>query len=1564
MAYASSPDLVEARCWSRFRAALLGVLVSSAQAEPPGFPETSNERLGVRVIRHELVGGFGDARPVAPDGRLLLVNLQLVNRVTADLVFEEGVSESLSLPLSGFQLLWNGQGVAAGVDHLAGQPGHLPDPVVLKFSGAKDDGHLVFEVPGGEPSTLALILQEETIGTLRVDLLGTTLPDAEDLGGTGKLVKHPKLPAPDPPSRHERLVARTQDLLKELAGLPAPPGATVPHSQLRTLQPGDTISEKLDGETRRLEYALEINAEQASFLHEIAVVHSKEPLSFELSDEDGNLLWREGRGQQLAVSDLGLVEGIYSLQVTVPKNEEHFHLTVRQGGPWQDGFEFEPNDRHDRVLLPGFARVPEGHWEATGRLIGSDTDCYLLEIPEGDYLATVELHGRETATVNYLVNGVAQASERGKTAAVEYLYLTAGRHVFSVEGKDADYILRAFVTPVPDPFFEEEPNADFGQSKPVAFKQSYRGLISKRNDEDWFRFHLQGARQVRVSAQAPGGGLLSVRLFRRGLICLDQQVAAGKPFDEIVALSRGYYGIQLKSSKRQEEPYSFMITPVPLAADVEESDQLKLTWNQRLRAAAYCSAPQQIRGMLELAGVGRGRIETLTTNHQVTVETGKRSGNQIPLTLRLKAHVPTDEAVEVAVLWTPEGAAKARKAIARLSILPGQESTAETWENLPLPGELLGRFNVAALDFGAKPVVPSGLNQGDAGRVEKRTRTLMDGFHNRGRPFVTNARDPQQPEIALPGKAAWPLGGTILRLDSARDLGEGLRAFRIEVSMDGRDFTEVFAGELAPHFEEQPFVFGKPVDARFVRLVPVNIQREKNAGLMALAEWKVIAAHQGSPLARHDIGAEHLGGHIVLENEEKSTRVIAFYDNRCARIESIIWRNDPEHQPGRSKANPVTVKVSASTDTPFGPWRDLGDTRLNPTAKETVIRVPPGTWARFMKFEIPLPPEDKQYARSHPLPGVIEAGPGSILAEWGAYQRKAIFERMSQPAVAAPGLTQGGGADRQSAMQIMPGQEVAGSVWIDEGRESWFRVIAPGGDTNHLACRLSGERYDKVALEAFDRGGQPIEITSTEREDRFRTRYVPVQPGQEILLRIYEPQRSYLFLWDDSGSMERYRSRIHAALSSFCGELDPFTERVQLLPFSKSPDSGFLLKDWGISAHEMQAVLRGYGRRTSSAAHDNLVEALRLLEPIPGNRAIVIITDANASEDHRVRAEEWNLLERMRTPIFGFHPLGKAHHVDVVQDWAEAGGGAYYPIKSLDQLEGAFQHAKAALRRPASFNLLVSGAHLKESPPGGLTVSSAPTRRGQITGIGPTDAVEIILDASGSMLKRMGDGRRRIDVAREVLLDFVSRTLPQDTNFALRVFGHREAGSCRTDLEIPLAPLDKPSAVRSIRAIKAVNLARTPIGASLEAVSGDLAGVSGRRLVVLITDGKETCEGNPGEVVAGLAENGVDFRLSIIGFAIRDLGLKRQFEEWAGIGHGEYFDATDARGLRDSIETSLLPDFEVEDAGGKIVAAGRADGESITLRSGRYKVRILSEPVQVHEIEILPGEMTSLRMSP
>jgi hypothetical protein len=117
--------------------------------------------------------------------------------------------------------------------------------------------------------------------------------------------------------------------------------------------------------------------------------------------------------------------------------------------------------------------------------------------------------------------------------------------------------------------------------------------------------------------------------------------------------------------------------------------------------------------------------------------------------------------------------------------------------------------------------------------------------------------------------------------------------------------------------------------------------------------------------------------------------------------------------------------------------------------------------------------------------------------------------------------------------------------------------------------------------------------------------------------------------------------------------------------------------------------------------------------------------------------------------------------------------------------------------------------------------------------------VEIILDASGSMLQKIGS-QPRIDIAKQTLTKLTSSTIPAGTRFALRVFG-REAESCQTDLDIPLAPLNPAAAGARIAALEAKNNAKTPIGASLAKVADDLRDVHGERLVILVTDGEETC---------------------------------------------------------------------------------------------------------------------------
>mgnify|MGYP003327595488 CR=1 FL=1 len=164
-----------------------------------------------------------------------------------------------------------------------------------------------------------------------------------------------------------------------------------------------------------------------------------------------------------------------------------------------------------------FIALEDEHMEVSGRLVGREVDCYILNVPEGEYLATIEMHSDKPATLEHLVNGKALVSDSGSGASVDYLHLLAGHHVFSVRGEDAEYKLRALLTPVPDEFFEEEPNYDLGHSKLLTFSRPYRGIISKARDEDWFRFRLAARREIRIAATPPRGAGLRLQVQRRGI---------------------------------------------------------------------------------------------------------------------------------------------------------------------------------------------------------------------------------------------------------------------------------------------------------------------------------------------------------------------------------------------------------------------------------------------------------------------------------------------------------------------------------------------------------------------------------------------------------------------------------------------------------------------------------------------------------------------------------------------------------------------------------------------------------------------------------------------------------------------------------------------------------------------------------------------------------------------------------------------------------------------------------------------------------------------------------------
>lgn len=237
-----------------------------------------------------------------------------------------------------------------------------------------------------------------------------------------------------------------------------------------------------------------------------------------------------------------------------------------------------------------------------------------------------------------------------------------------------------------------------------------------------------------------------------------------------------------------------------------------------------------------------------------------------------------------------------------------------------------------------------------------------------------------------------------------------------------------------------------------------------------------------------------------------------------------------------------------------------------------------------------------------------------------------------------------------------------------------------------------------------------------------------------------------------------------------------------------------------------------------------------------------------------------------------------------------------------------------------------------------------------------TGSIALILDASGSMLQRLGD-QRRIDLAQTALTRLIDSTIAPGTPVALRVFGHLKPGGCETELVAPLAPLDRAKLSAQVRAIAARNLAKTAIGASLAAVADDLAGVEGRALIVLVTDGEETCGGDPEQEIRKLKESGFDFALNIVGFAIDEAGLEQDFQRWAALGDGRYFSAADGGALTTMIQQASQagPASYVVLRAGTQAATGIVGGDAISLKSGSYEL-VIGDRRQ--PVEIVSGEET------
>jgi Ca-activated chloride channel homolog len=171
----------------------------------------------------------------------------------------------------------------------------------------------------------------------------------------------------------------------------------------------------------------------------------------------------------------------------------------------------------------------------------------------------------------------------------------------------------------------------------------------------------------------------------------------------------------------------------------------------------------------------------------------------------------------------------------------------------------------------------------------------------------------------------------------------------------------------------------------------------------------------------------------------------------------------------------------------------------------------------------------------------------------------------------------------------------------------------------------------------------------------------------------------------------------------------------------------------------------------------------------------------------------------------------------------------------------------------------------------------------------------IVLDCSGSMAESTRDGQVKMEVAKRVLAELVGK-MPEKLKVTFVIYGHDRDLNCRAvQVARPLSELDASGKSELASAIAGLRpVGGTPIALALDTAGKELAKNDAVCGLVLLTDGKETCGGNPVEVAATLAGKlRMSYGVNVIGFDVQD-DERASLEEIARAGKGKYYNAQTA----------------------------------------------------------------------
>jgi Ca-activated chloride channel family protein len=198
--------------------------------------------------------------------------------------------------------------------------------------------------------------------------------------------------------------------------------------------------------------------------------------------------------------------------------------------------------------------------------------------------------------------------------------------------------------------------------------------------------------------------------------------------------------------------------------------------------------------------------------------------------------------------------------------------------------------------------------------------------------------------------------------------------------------------------------------------------------------------------------------------------------------------------------------------------------------------------------------------------------------------------------------------------------------------------------------------------------------------------------------------------------------------------------------------------------------------------------------------------------------------------------------------------------------------------------------------------------QGAVEDTGPVNIL-FLVDASYSMKEKFGSGERKMNAAKQVLESALTR-IPGDVNIGLRVFGQTYMGAPQADCQqtallVSLGSHNRNALIQAIRTIQPAGL--TPLEFALRTCAEeDFSRVPGSKTIILISDGEESCGGDPCRFIRQLPSFGIKLKLDVVGLQLKNnRRAQEQLHCVAESSGGKYYDANSVDDLIDSVSRSV-----------------------------------------------------------